>query len=383
MDVDKKYHVVKRCAFVVENYIKEWRRGEKLANADAKKARRLQTALQKCSEWDPTTPRLAAHAMAIEHIRKAVFEGIMALKEFCLLRRVSREWRDYIDTFLTPQLKMILKNEDPGLAENEMRKLTLARPKPNCIAERNALEAKLVAEFGPNASATIPAEGEACIVPQGRHQYTDQYTDRAYRKPGPHNADKLDAAVRRSQGKTFCQLTSAMRLGAVAFRCETSVLPGAGLSKDALCQITGLTPSSSAQMWSDARNLGILDFRSGKVAKGCGWRAGGAWEGWLGSRVKPRTCPRADCNECSAFRTLLMPRCTYEAEISPHTSSTAQRRGAGVPAWAAYQRDLSAANVGKQCGGCSGHCDAWGSISIMRDCLAVQSNSAARSSLPR
>ena len=377
-----KVRVAVECAAQIEKHIKAIRSEDKIAKAAGLKERKLQAALKKSAAWDPAERSLAVHALAIEPVRKVVFGNILTLREFCVLRRVSSDWKTYVDSALTPRMKILLKNQDLEKTADQIRKL-----KPKQTQERDALVVSLVAEFGPQASATV--DGDAWKV------------------------DRLDAAIRRNRpgakGKNFCQLTSGMKIGAVAYRCE-KVLPGAGLSKEAICSISEnckvhkqsavacdfevffLTvvagPSSSASTWRGARELGILRFQSGRTEKGGGWRAGGAWEGWLGSRIQPQSCDREACKACRAFRTLLLPRCTMveEAEGSepaavaaprpsvPHAHAAPRKQLAygGSAGWKSQDAWLSSLESAERapCAGCAGACDAWGKIAIMRDCLA-------------
>jgi hypothetical protein len=402
----RKVVVANECALVIERHIKQWKDEDKLAKATAKKAKKLQAALQKCSEWDPTASSPAVHAMAIDPIRKAVLSGIETLKEFCAMRRVSKEWRGYIDASLTPQLKMILKNQNLEKDADMIRKLKLSK-KPQAVVERQVIEAKQSAEFGPEVSATVSS-----YEVRTSGQVAPPYCVTVERRQDDRKAAKVDALVRRSKGKPFCKLQSAAKLGAAAYRCDTHVLRDAGMSKDALCDVVGLTPSSSAAMWSGARDLGILQFRSGRTAKGGGWRAGGAWEGWLGVRIVPSSCDRDDCKACRAFQTLLLPRCIMaekaedadygagdddsssdsETESGPPRPSVAaggaprkqlaktwKVGSTGAGSWRAYQQAADG-STGVECGGaacgCRGDCEAWRAIPILRDCLAEPSKLA-------
>ena len=295
---------------------------------------------------------MAAYAMGIELVRHAILANVLELRGFCLLRRVSSEFKAYVDTALTPRMKMILKGSDLEKTADDIRRL-----KPKQTSEREALEASVVAEFGPQVSAYHSPLGG------GRKA---------------HKVYRFDGLVRRATGKPFCELTSAVQLGAVAHRCE-SVLPGASFSKESLCNITGSTPTSSASMWSGARDLGVLAFWGGRIEKGGGWRAGGAWEGWLGCRIQPQSCDKIDgeeCETCRKYRALLLPRCTMEVERDPSADSSSAKGGslaqpaAAKPKTARAWKQFQGAEHGR-CAGCSGDCDAWHGIPLMRDCLKL------------
>jgi hypothetical protein len=273
---------------------------------------------------------VAEFAMAIAPIRGVVFANFWTLRDLYVLRRVSKNFKAYIDDeALAPELKLILQ----GRAGSSM------------------------------ASSHEPVS--ACV------------------------AKKIDALVRRARGKPFCQLDSAVAMGMVAYRCQ-AVLPGAWLSKEAICDITGNTPTSSGSMWNGALDVGVLAHKPGQSKHGGGWRAGGAWEGWLSVRIHAPTCDDQHCQACTRFQALLLPRCTMEPSSAQGGSGVGgvvcfaswkaqqkiQRRASrqpyvsGGPAWRLFRSRPERA----RCTGCSGHCDSWREISVMRDCLAAQQN---------
>ena len=232
-------------AWAIKKEVKE-------VNAEARKQRRLQAARAKSAAASADTPQLAEHVLGIEEVRDQIFSHILTLREFCVLRRVSKGWQGLVHSCLTPRIKMLMQDYDFEKEADAIRKLD----KPSQAAAKDAMEASILRRFGPLVPVVGLESGCRSLVYISDERFHFKGFGRAKKRTdekkiyqlGMGNVSQLDKALRRCSQKPFCKLQSVMMIGAVAARASAAQ-PGSFFSKEALCDVSGMAPSSSASMW--------------------------------------------------------------------------------------------------------------------------------------